>query len=121
MELAGALLVEAALVRRDLEDLDMPHGEELLDRAAADARVTRRLGAAESDYLGALRSSHESGRAGALALPVRLLRRLAELDLTEALDGDAERAAAWEAAAVLNGRSMSEWALFIALRTHPEP
>jgi hypothetical protein len=112
-ELVGRLLVEADLLRRDQDRRSFPLDH--LDQAAAEARVTRRLSAAESAYLKALRGSHEAGKAGALIVPVRLLGRVGEVDLATAMLGDPLRAASWERAALLQGRTMSEWGLSVEL------
>lgn len=113
LDLAVRLLVEAALVRDDLASRGGAH-EEYLDMAAGAAMVSRRLSAAEADYLRALRRRDFVSTLP--TLPVRLIGRLDRIDLAQALAGDARRAARWEIAALLEGRTMLEWALMVALR-----
>jgi hypothetical protein len=112
-ELVGRLLLEADLLKRDLAGPSA--GLEALDRAAATTRVRRRLSSAESNYLKALGEKRPSGKGGALIVPVRLLGRLSGVDLASAMLGDAARAASWERAAILHGRTMIEWGLAVAL------
>jgi hypothetical protein len=113
--ITGRLLIEAALVSEDLASLCATAAAERLDAAAARARVRRRLSAAEADYLRHLR--HPTGlRQTLLTVPVRLIGRLDEIDIGAALGGDPVRAAAWEIAALLDGRTMLEWALAAVLR-----
>ncbi len=107
---AVRLLIEAALVLADLAAIGRTGMESWLDEAAAGAVVCRRLSAAEADYVMGLRRGHASGSTVA-TLPVRLIGRVAEVDGGSALAGDLPRAVAWEAAAVLSGRTMLEWAL----------
>lgn len=90
-------------------------GPDRLDNAAARAEVRHRLSAAEADYLRHLRFP-PGMRQTLLTVPVRLLGRLGELDVTAALGGDPARATAWELAALLDGRTMLEWALAVMLR-----
>ena len=112
--LAGRLLVEADLLSRDLAGWS--EAVDYLDRAAAAERVSHRLSSAESAYLKSLGAAQAPGTAGALITPVRLVGRLGDVDLPTAMAGDARRAAAWERAAVLQGRTMLEWGLLVALR-----
>jgi hypothetical protein len=107
---AARLLIEAALVRVDLAAIGQRAAESRLDAAAAGAVVCRRLSAAESDYVCGLRRGRTTDRTVA-TVPVRLIGRLAEVDLEVALAGDLPRAVGWEVAAVLSGRTMLEWAL----------
>jgi hypothetical protein len=107
---AARLLIEAALVRADLAVAGRTAGEGRLDEAAAAAVVCRRLSAAEADYVRSLRYGGMSGPTVA-TVPLRLIGRVAEIDVELALAGDLRRAVAWEAAAVLSGRTMLEWAL----------
>jgi hypothetical protein len=106
--LAAALLVEAALVRVDLAAIGAVVESEL-DRIASIAHVRRPMSAAEADYVSTLRGP---GFARTLpTVPVRLVGRLGAIDLERALAADAAQAARWEAAALLEGRTMLEWAL----------
>jgi hypothetical protein len=110
--LTVVLLVEAALVRADVAMIASTELESALDRAAASPRVRRALSAAEADYLRALRGS---GFARTMpTLPMRVFGRAATIDIASALRDDAARAARWEAAALLEGRTMLEWALMTA-------
>jgi hypothetical protein len=74
------------------------------------------MSAAEADYLRRLGLRRWAPGPGA-TIPVRLIGRLASVDVATALDGDATRAVAWEAAALLQARTMLEWGLAVILRT----
>ncbi len=110
---AVRLLIELALVRRDVAAVGRAGVEPQLDAAAASAVVCRRLSAAEADYVRGLRRGCAGGPTLA-TVPVRLVGRVAEVDVESALAGDLPRAVAWEVAAVLSGRTMLEWALMTA-------
>lgn len=111
----GRLLIEAALVRADLASFEAPIDVGRLDDTAARAEVRRRLSAAEADYLRHLR--YPGGiSATLLTVPVRLIGRLGDVDLGSALDGDPTRAVEWEIGALLEGRTMLEWALVSTMR-----
>jgi len=57
------------------------------------------------------------GDAVTVGLPVRLSGRLLRVDLDALIaSADVERALAWEVAALLDGRTISEWAPLVALR-----
>jgi hypothetical protein len=114
--LAARLLLEAALLRRDLSLASAVRVDGLLDEAARSARVSRRLSAGDADYLRALALSRRPEQGGAVTVPVRLLARLDELDLERELDGDVRQAVTWETAAVIEGRTMLEWGLLTVLR-----
>ena len=116
--LAVRLLVEAAFVHEDLASRGAAY-EEKLDIAAAAAVVSRRLSAAEADYLRALQSRDVASTLP--TLPVRLIGRLDTIHLAQTLTGNARRAALWETAALLEGRTMVEWALSVALRAADTP
>lgn len=118
--LALILCVEQALVLRDLGTDD-----ELIarfDAAAAISRVRAELSRATSAYLSALRPTSDNaarsrGASGAWRLPVRLGDRVAPADLAWLVEtGSLNAAIAWERAAVLEGRTMGEWATLVALR-----
>ena len=113
--LVAALLLEAALLREDLRRPGLLRDLTALDGAARAMRVRRRMSAAEADYLRALRVSPHSKAVGVVTVPVRLLGRLSELELGAAFAEDARRAVAWEAAALIDGRTMIEWGLLVAL------
>jgi hypothetical protein len=86
----------------------------LLDAAAASAAVTLELSEPASAYLGAL-DRGESAHAyttGMLALPMRLRERIGSRSPTTLLTAELlDYAIAWERAALVAGRTMSEWAL----------
>jgi hypothetical protein len=107
---AARLLIETALVKVDLAALGRADSSAALDTAAAAAAVCRRLSAAEADYLRGLRHRHDDRRSMA-TLPLRISGRIEQIDMEAALTGDLSRALAWEAAALLAGRTMLEWAL----------
>lgn len=115
VDLTARLLIEAALLVGDLKALGAGDAAKELDVAAAGARVERRMSAAEADYLRRLGVCRWAPSPGA-AIPVRLIGRLASLDVASSLDGDATRAVAWEAAALLQARTMLEWGLAVILR-----
>lgn len=61
--------------------------------------------------------AREFGDAVTVGLPVRLSGRLLRVDLDALVaSADVERALAWEVAALLDGRTISEWAPIVALR-----
>lgn len=137
-ELAVRLCVERALVREDLRAA----GADLarLDALAAAADVAAPVNAADCAYLRRLTrrdpapQRRELGDAVIVGLPARLSARLltalpalageapggaaAEAldDLLADANADVESALAWEIAAVLDGRTISEWAPLAALR-----
>lgn len=112
--LTVGLLVEAELARADLASIAGTAVEGVLDEAAALTKVTRQLSAGEADYLRLLRGAGFSRTLP--TLPVRVLGRARALDLAAALDADVARAARWEAAALLDGRTMLEWSLLALAR-----
>jgi hypothetical protein len=120
LELALRLVTETALVIEDLELLDVSF--ERLDALAAGATVRGTVDPCHAAYLRRLTAS--SPRAPrdldafvVAGLPARLSTRLLAVDVP-ALVGraDLERARTWEIAAVLEGRTISEWAPLTALR-----
>jgi hypothetical protein len=132
LELAVRLCVEAALAHADLRAAGIgaagsdahPAGGGLaqLDALAAAASVTTRVDACDCAYLRRLtrRGAHERrtlGDAVIVGLPARLSGRLLDADLDALLaNADVGSALAWEIAAVLDGRTISEWAPLTALR-----
>lgn len=125
LELAVRVTAECALVCDDLAAAGVSELE-LLDVAAAEAGVDGPVDSATADYL--RRLSCRAGQAGGasrarplgdavtVGLPVRLAARLLRADLDVLLAAaPLERALAWEVAAVLSGRTMSEWAPLTAL------
>lgn len=120
-ELACRLAIECALVGDDLRAVGVEPSS--LDAVAAAQPVEEQLDAAASAYLRRLTQRpdverRELGEAVTLGLPVRLGARLLRADLDALVaSADLARAIAWETAAVLAGRTMSEWAPLAALRT----
>jgi hypothetical protein len=115
VELAVTLALERKLALVDAETVGLADGfaRPYLNRHAAEAKVTRELTGPLSSYLRVL-----TGRAFAppppdrISLPVRIYPRVLSLKLAEALAPQTlAEALAWERAAVLSGRLMSEWAL----------
>ena len=139
-ELAARVGVEWALVCEDLRQVAVDPAA--LDRPAAVERVTGELDAAAAAYLrrltawgggddgaaprfggadaaagaGAGAGSPAAGELVTVGLPARLSARLLRADLDALLAAvELERALAWEVAALLTGRTMSEWAPLTAL------
>ncbi len=88
------------------------------DAAGASAAGTTFADAASSaDAAGTERAARDFGDAVTVGLPVRLSGRLLRVDLDALIaSADVERALAWEVAALLDGRTISEWAPIVALR-----
>jgi len=121
VELAVRLTVECALVCDDLRAAGVDPAA--LDAVAAAERVAGELDAAAAAYLRRLTGRRRGTAARALGevvtagLPLRLSARLLAADLDALVAAvPLERALAWETAAVLAGRTMSEWAPLAALR-----
>jgi hypothetical protein len=115
LELAVTLALERELTLVDAQTVGLADAfaRPYLNRCAAEARVTRALTGPLSSYLRVL-----TGRAVApapldrITLPVRLYPRVLAIRLSDALAPESlVEALAWERAAVLSGRLMSEWAL----------
>jgi hypothetical protein len=119
-DLAVRLCVESALAAADLRETGLEPA--MLDRAALGARVGDELEDRDAAYLRRLvRVSPCAPRptaAGAtVGLPVRLTARLLGTSLDALLETtDPVRAVAWELSALLEGRTISEWAPLAALR-----
>lgn len=120
-ELAARLAIEHALACADLRALGIAPAA--LDAAAAGERVAGELDAADCAYLRRLTQRREvarrdDGELVCVGLPARLTARLLQADLDALLAAAAvEQALAWEIAAVVSGRTISEWAPLTALRT----
>lgn len=120
LELAIRIALESALACEDL--LGAGVDPALLDAPAATERVDGQLDAAASAYLRRLTHERDSprrdlGEALTVGLPARLSARLLRADLDRLLTtADIARAIRWETAAVLTGRTISEWVLLAALR-----
>lgn len=120
-ELTARLAVECGLICRDLRAAGA--GVAAVDAVAAVGRVGGRLDAAASAYLRRLTQAQnvprqELGESVTVGLPLRLSTRLLVVDVDALIadaDADLDRAIAWEIAAVLAGRTMSEWAPLAAL------
>jgi hypothetical protein len=115
IDVAGTILLEAALVVMDAADA----GRALATPARGPV-VRRALPAAEADYLRSITMRRPPCAAGppptTISVPVRLTGRLVEIDAEAALVSvEIEIALAWEIAAVAAGRTMSEWALWTLL------
>lgn len=114
LELAAVLLVERALLASELAAHGVDELADRLDAEAARATVAVELSEPLSAYLFAL-SGRGRGAAGSLprvlALPMRLTERILSRQGRPQLDAALlSSALAWERAAVLEGRTMSEWA-----------
>jgi len=112
--LAAALTVERSLLTDDLAELDCADIAARLDVTAAQATVSIELSEPLSAYLRAL-SGHDAAPAQPLPrsvpLPMRLTERIGPRGPGHLLDGSLLTSAlAWERAALLSGRTMSEWA-----------
>lgn len=120
LEIALRLVTETALVSRDLEGVGV--SLELLDAAAACATVDLRVDACDAAYLRRLttstaRATRPLDAVVIAGLPARLSTRLLAVDVSDLVrDASLSRARAWEIAAVLSGRTISEWAPLTALR-----
>jgi len=115
VELAAVIAVERLLLEEDLHQLGLGKASTVLDALAGQARVRRELSEPASAYLASLECDRRaSSRTPAmLALPARLRERIGAREAAELLDARMLASAiAWERAAVLSGRTMSEWALF---------
>jgi hypothetical protein len=118
-QLAAVLVVERVLLEGELAAYGRDELTGLLDAAAGRARVAIELSEPLSAYFAALsprRQGEEGSLPQVLALPMRLTERIGVrggcLRLEAALLASA---LAWERAAVLEGRTMSEWAFVMAL------
>jgi hypothetical protein len=120
---AAALLVESNLVLGDLTRVftSRTASIEFLHSAARTTRVRRPLSAAEASYVRQLTAPPSPPRRlttprARVLLPARLLSRLSGAPADEHIDTAAlPSALLWEQAAVVRGRTMSEWALAAAL------
>jgi hypothetical protein len=118
VDLAVAVTLERSLAAADLAGA----GIEIvarLDALAVDVRPSGAVGGATALYLRQLSGGErrERGsprnRVGPFSLPGRLVARLASLDgeaVPGLLEGDLELSIAWERAALLEARTVGEWA-----------
>lgn len=114
LELAAVVTVERCLLEEDLDALGRSHRTGALDAAAAGAAVSCELSEHASAYLATLNGNgaRASQAPEMLALPMRLRERIGSRAVTELLDPRLLASGiSWERAAVLSGRTMSEWAL----------
>ena len=125
-QLAAIVVVERTLAEADLEACGAAGVIRHLDATAQASAVALELSEPQSAYLRALSrplserlvgSSRESRLRRSVALPMRLTERIGAADIDQLLKSDAIASAlAWERAAVLEGRTMSEWAALRALQ-----
>jgi hypothetical protein len=117
---ALALLAEGHLLRMDVEGLGLrwQHVRATLGAAARSAQIQRRLSAADATYLRSLMSGDQRPRrtvaaAGPIrgALSVRVLRRVGSAELRLAAGEPLAELKNWEIAAVVQGRTLNEWAM----------
>jgi hypothetical protein len=115
LDLAATLLIELHLLQLDLVDAGFP-----LPAPPSAAAPTRRLTAAEGDYLRTLtfRRTQATTTAPRASVPVRLLPRITPTVLAAAASGDLGHAIAWEVAALLGGRTIAELGLLLAVDAH---
>jgi hypothetical protein len=120
--LAIAVVVERGFVIDDLGVGSMTGRlAARLDDTAASAVTRIPTCGATAAYLRQLAAGDPASpwRDRPVELPGRLVQRLAdcgEVEVDQLLDGPLDSALAWERAAVLHGRTMTEWALREALR-----
>jgi hypothetical protein len=113
-ELAAVVTVERCLLENDLLLLARSGAAAALDAAGAGAAVSSELSEPSSAYLAALDGTGGGAvqTPAMLTLPMRLGDRIGARNVVELLDPRLLHSAiAWERAAVLSGRTMSEWAL----------
>lgn len=113
-QLAAALVVERSLLQEDLAKQGLSRMLERLDEEAVRASVEIELSEPLSAYLRALSSRERQptrAQPRLVALPMRLIERIGGAGPGQRLDAALlESAFLWERAAVLAGRTMSEWA-----------
>ncbi|MGH2921133.1 MAG: hypothetical protein ACRDKU_03605, partial [Gaiellaceae bacterium] len=120
-ETAGPLLIERALLEEDFAARGLSAMTARLDELAAKAEVKFELSEAQSAYLrvlsrGRAKQSVAHRHPRLLPVPMRLIERMGQEGLVRRLDPAALGAALlWERAAVLSGRTMSEWAALAML------
>lgn len=119
LELAIVVVVERSLLGDDLAARGLDKIAARLDAEAAHASVTIELSEPLSAYLAAL-TGRGRGASRSLprliALPMRLTERIGADGPAARLDETLlQSALSWERAAVLEGRTMSEWATLKAL------
>jgi len=113
VDVAATLLLELHLLATDCSAAGR-----VLPTTPTTAAPRRRLSAAEADYLRVLtfRPGAVAAPAARAALPVRLLPRLTPAVIAAAAaSADLEEAIRWETAALLEGRTIGELGLLLAL------
>jgi hypothetical protein len=123
---AVGLVVECVLTEIDLGRLGLARALAPIDEHAAAVHLDGGVAPADALYLRSLGSSTPAvgggKRPGVVALPARFATRLLRAGGPDAVIAPCrlERAIAWELAAVAAGRTMSEWALAVALELELE-
>lgn len=115
LDVAASLLLEAGLVVADI-------GPDVAALRHVVEPPTSALTGAEAGYVRSLTIGCRPGsgadrRRPHVAIPVRLLSRLADRSADDLIDAvDLETAISWEIAAIQDGRTMTEWVFRAALR-----
>ena len=121
LDVALTLLLERALAAEELSTVD-PTLLSSLDACAAAVRPDSALDGASALYLRQLAGGNSSAvgsSPGPQLIPVRVAARVQHADgrrIAELLAGDLALAISWERAAILEHRTMGEWACSQALR-----
>jgi hypothetical protein len=121
-DIAAAVAIERSLAVNEIADLQA-NLVAAIDQRALAARARRTVGGACAVYLrqlagGQSARAHCSAPGVPVSLPGRLTARLVSFDdeyVIGLLDGDLALALAWERAAVLEARTIGEWASLQAL------
>lgn len=115
---AFAIVVERALIERDLEHRGLAQRARELDAIAARTTVKTPIGDGLSEYLRVLydHRAEVSAPPPLVPIPMRLTERISAAVLDELLDPDLlPSALRWERAATVSGLTMTEWAAFALL------
>jgi hypothetical protein len=122
VEIAVAVSLERSLAVEEIKALDHALVGVLDERAAA-ARTEQNLTGAAAVYLrqivGGSGGAPTPSVTGPLSIPVRVAARLSGASderLVALLEGDLALALQWERAAILENRTIAEWASWQALR-----
>lgn len=121
-DIAAAVTIERSLAVNEIAN-QQANLVTAIDQQALAARARRTVGGACAVYLrqlagGQTARAHCSAPGVPISLPGRLTARLVSFDeeyVIELLDGDLALALAWERAAVLEARTIGEWASLRAL------
>lgn len=122
-ETALVLVIERALVIRELHNAELPDLVSKLDHLAEAASPGTELWSPHASYLrhlvGLAQSTRDERPLGSprVALPLRLVDRLndGELSVGEEAEKELELAIAWEIAALVAGKTITEWSYSEAL------